>query len=193
MKLNTGEDKKTVFFHLTLVDFVIAAQIAAAYFFAGSLPYLENDWTNRIFLFSFLLFFVLFPIFVGNLRDKNEADRFIRQGLVFVIFGGLTGLMANNQDVFVLGSVLGGLGFGALVFGQLLMIQHLEKQSSGILETASGFKRGKNIFIGNSGIIFTGIVHRIGFSCFSLRSKLGFLEGFSNFSGHGFFSDDFES
>lgn len=147
MRKNTGENKKVLFFYYILVDFIIAIQIAAVYFFSESSSDFSNVWDRGSLAFSFLASFLVFIIFSGVFENAKEIKRVIQSGLIFLILGSLVNFFLNETGSFVFGTTVCGLGAGMVMAGQLGIIRQAGFEKSRFFSLA-----GAASFI--SGLIF---------------------------------------
>jgi uncharacterized membrane protein len=112
MLKNTGDNQKVFLFHLVLVDFVIAMQIAAF----SIIP--ENS-----FIFSFIISSLVFLLFSGIIKDPAAKDKILLPGLVLMIFGGAINFFFD-ANYLAFGRTIAGMGAGMVVVGQIGMIFH---------------------------------------------------------------------
>jgi MFS family permease len=126
MKLNAGDNRKTAFFHLFLVDFIVAAQVVAVTLFSQNIAGFDNAWVTRSFLLAFTLSFLVFLLSSDLFANFGKAASLIRPGLLFLTLGNLTGFLAGNFDLFIFGRIFSGLGSAMIIMSQLGMIWHLD-------------------------------------------------------------------
>jgi len=131
-----GEHKKNFFFYLFLVDFVIATQIALVSLFSQNLAILDAHWISQGFLLSLFLAFLVFLFFSGLSQDPSLAKNIIRIGLVFIALGSFIDLFPNNQNLFLFGRILGGLGAGITLAGQMSIIWYSQLKKSLLFSSA---------------------------------------------------------
>jgi hypothetical protein len=119
-----GENKKTVYFYLFLVDFIIAVQVAAVSAFPGGAINLGENWASQSFTIAlsvaFLVFLIFSEIFVGMERVMGV----IRPGLVFLVLGSSANFFLDGKEVVVIGETICGLGAGMVLAGQIGIIWH---------------------------------------------------------------------
>lgn len=119
-----GENKKSFFFYLFLVDLIIATQVAVISVFSKKLIALDATWVSQIFALSFALAFLVFIFFSGLLKNALLAKSVIQTGLVFIVLGSLINFLSSDVNLFIFGRTVCGLGAGMILVGQLGIIWH---------------------------------------------------------------------
>lgn len=114
-------NKKTAFFFLVFLDFVMAAQFVL---FSVSLkgPEFGQSWLVKSYLISFVLALLIFGLLSNMFKNPKESEEMIKQGLVFFIVGSLICFFFIRLDFFILGRILMGLAAGMILLGQIGII-----------------------------------------------------------------------
>ena len=124
MKIKISKNRKTFFFYLVLLDFVIALQIGAVFAFSHDALRFSEKWMSESFLLSFSSALPIFLLFSGMFKNSKRIKSVIRPGLVFMILGSLASFCATAPSVFTFGRMFCGLGAGMLIAGQIGIIWH---------------------------------------------------------------------
>lgn len=124
MKIKINKNRKTFFFFLVLVDFVIAIQVAAVSLFSSRAVGFGQNWMSGSFMLALSGALPVFLFFSGMFKNSKRIKSVIRPGLVLMILGSLASFSVAAPSLFTFGRTICGLGAGMLVAGQIGIIWH---------------------------------------------------------------------
>lgn len=119
-------NKKTAFFCLILMDFVIATQLVVFSVFLDDLDNFERNWVMKSYFISFVLALFIFGFFLDAFRDFGKNKKLINQGLIFFMLGNLVCLFSPQMDLLIMGRIVTGLATGMIALGQMGIIWHMD-------------------------------------------------------------------